>query len=92
MLSASLGLAGDQKKQKLPPIQSDALHGEPPPTGLAAVGWRVAIWWKDDECYYKGRVVSYDPESGTLHGSRPSRCDGNKNICRVIEQILNPKP
>ena len=75
----SLWLAGDQKKQKLPPIQSDALHGEPPPTGLAAVGWRVAIWWKDDACYYKGRVLSYDPESGMVHGSR----DGTQTISRV---------
>ena len=63
-LCASLRMTGTSKKGKPPPLVRDALNGEPAPTGEAAVGWRIGVWWRDDACYYKGGIELYSAESG----------------------------
>lgn len=32
--------------------------------GLAAVGWRLSVWWSDDARFYSGTAQEYNPESG----------------------------
>jgi hypothetical protein len=34
------------------------------PAGAAAVGWRVGIWWRDDQCFYYGRVDAHSADTG----------------------------
>jgi hypothetical protein len=34
------------------------------PKGRAAVGWRVAVYWRDDRTFYEGQIMSYDAPSG----------------------------
>ena len=35
------------------------------PTGAAAVGWTVGIWWPEDLVYYYGQLTEYNAEAGT---------------------------
>ena len=68
-MSANLRGTSDEKKTKPPLILADARNGEPAPSGNLAVGWNVAIWWKDDACFYKGQVQEYNPDSGRIASS-----------------------
>lgn len=45
-------------------IAAGALGAEGVPQGRAALGWRVAVYWRDDRAFYEGVVVQYDPGSG----------------------------
>ena len=40
------------------------MAGDNIPRGKASVGWRVGVYWKDDQKFYYGEVVSFDPSSG----------------------------
>ena len=42
-----------------------------PRFGMDAVQLRIGVWWKDDGCYYFGRVARCVPGGG--HGSRLHR-------------------
>ena len=32
------------------------------PEGLAAVGWRVGVYWRDDQKFYMGEIAAYNEE------------------------------
>ena len=32
------------------------------PHGLAAVGWRIGVYWRDDQKFYMGEVAGYNDE------------------------------
>jgi hypothetical protein len=34
------------------------------PKGRDALGWHVAVYWKDDKQFYTGQVVDYDANAG----------------------------
>ncbi|KAK9827616.1 hypothetical protein WJX81_006673 [Elliptochloris bilobata] len=34
------------------------------PGGDAAIGWRIGVWWRDDQCFYYGCVDAYDAGAG----------------------------
>lgn len=34
------------------------------PSGRNAIGWRVAIYWKDDMVFYDARIIGYDNATG----------------------------
>ena len=34
------------------------------PKGRAAVGWRIAVHWREDAKFYAGEVVSFDTATG----------------------------
>ncbi len=34
------------------------------PQGQAAVGWRVSVYWRGDQTFYDGRIVSYNSSNG----------------------------
>ena len=38
--------------------------GQPVPKGRAAVGWRIAVHWKEDAKFYAGEVTSFDTATG----------------------------
>jgi hypothetical protein len=38
--------------------------GDDVPKGRDAVGWRVAVYWKDDRTFYEGELADYEPSSG----------------------------
>lgn len=37
---------------------------EEPPRGRAAMGWRIAVFWKDDATFYEGKVTGYNCATG----------------------------
>lgn len=37
--------------------------GDDVPKGRDAVGWRVAVYWKDDRTFYEGTLADYEPSS-----------------------------
>ena len=41
-----------------------AASGDGLPRGRAAVGWRIGVYWKDDQKFYYGEVVSFDASTG----------------------------
>ena len=49
-------------KDKKPRKRRGSAHRDP--EGPAAVGWRIAIWWVDDKCFYKAVVIGHSLESG----------------------------
>lgn len=63
-LAASLRVTSTGRKGRPPPIVRDALNGDPAPQGETAIGWRIAVWWRDDACYYKGTIEHYNAEAG----------------------------
>lgn len=36
--------------------------GQPPPRGEGLVGWRIAVYWKEEKQFYQGTVEDYDAE------------------------------
>ena len=34
------------------------------PKGKAAIGWRVAVYWRDDKAFYAAEVVGFDTATG----------------------------
>lgn len=34
------------------------------PQGQVAVGWRVSVYWRGDQTFYDGRIVSYNSSNG----------------------------
>ncbi len=34
------------------------------PKGKAAVGWRVAVYWRDDKAFYPAEIMGYDIATG----------------------------
>ena len=36
--------------------------GRKVPEGLAAVGWRVGVYWTDDQKFYMGEIAAYNDE------------------------------
>ena len=34
------------------------------PKGKAAVGWRVAVYWRDDKAFYPAEIMGYDTATG----------------------------
>ncbi len=34
------------------------------PSGEAAVGWRVGVYWRVDQVFYTGELLSYDAVAG----------------------------
>lgn len=34
------------------------------PKGRDAIGWRIAVYWRDDRTFYEGEVVEYDNGTG----------------------------
>lgn len=37
---------------------------EEPPRGRVAMGWRIAVFWKDDATFYEGKVTGYNCATG----------------------------
>jgi hypothetical protein len=38
--------------------------GDDVPKGRDAVGWRIAVYWKDDRTFYEGELADYEPSAG----------------------------
>jgi hypothetical protein len=38
--------------------------GDEVPKGRDALGWHVAVYWKDDKQFYTGQVVDFDANAG----------------------------
>jgi hypothetical protein len=38
--------------------------GDDVPKGRDAVGWRVAVYWKDDRTFYEGELADYELSTG----------------------------
>jgi hypothetical protein len=38
--------------------------GDDVPKGRDAVGWRVAVYWKDDRTFYEGELADYEASTG----------------------------
>jgi hypothetical protein len=34
------------------------------PKGRDAIGWRIAVYWRDDRTFYEGEIVEYDNGTG----------------------------
>jgi len=34
------------------------------PKGKAAIGWRVAVYWRDDKAFYPAEIMGYDTTTG----------------------------
>ena len=41
-----------------------ACIGEAIPKGKAALGWRIGVYWKDDQKFYNGEVESFETATG----------------------------
>ena len=37
--------------------------GEDMPTGQAAVGWRVGVYWNNDTLFYYGDIIQHEPHT-----------------------------
>ncbi|GMH35087.1 hypothetical protein BSKO_02955 [Bryopsis sp. KO-2023] len=60
------GLAEGEWQSRLKPTPQYkwGLADEDPPRGRAAMGWRVAVFWKDDATFYEGKVTGYNNATG----------------------------
>ena len=38
------------------------ITGRRVPQGLAVVGWRVGVYWREDQKFYLGEIAGYDEE------------------------------
>ena len=65
--------------------------GEAPPTGRAALGWRVGVWWPAESQFFMGEVVGHDAAAG---GHEVAYDDGEEApidlAADVIKWILPP--
>lgn len=34
------------------------------PKGKAAIGWRIAVYWRDDKAFYPAEIMGYDTATG----------------------------
>jgi hypothetical protein len=41
-----------------------SLSGDEVPKGRDAIGWRIAVYWKDDRTFYEGQVYDYEASTG----------------------------
>lgn len=91
-MSANLRAAPQEGKSRPPPpIIQDALGGAAPPQGNAAAGWRIAVWWKDDACFYRGAVQGFDPESGAIATPQPNMVRRRSKLpFPVLDHIKRP--
>ena len=50
------------------PITAPILYfqspGEDIPKGREAIGWRIAVYWKDDRTFYDGEIKDFDNSTG----------------------------
>ena len=53
---------GLTRPPSLPPLATTAA-AEDAPQGEGAVGWRVGVYWPNDQAFYRGEVSGYDAES-----------------------------
>ena len=48
------------------------------PEGSAAVGWRVGVYWRDDQKFYMGEIAAYNEEDDEYEmnydDSKPCSC------------------
>ncbi|WIA16327.1 hypothetical protein OEZ85_013026 [Tetradesmus obliquus] len=44
-------------------LSAGIVTGDEVPKGRDAVGWRVAVYWKDDHTFYEGTLADYEPSS-----------------------------
>lgn len=54
--------------------------GEPVPKGKSAIGWRIGVYWKDDQKFYQGEVESYENATGR----HMVLYDDGEDSCRLI--------
>jgi hypothetical protein len=38
--------------------------GDEVPKARDALGWHIAVYWKDDKQFYPGQVADFDPSNG----------------------------
>lgn len=55
--------------------------GQTVPKGRAAVGWRIAVHWKEDAKFYAGEVTSFDTATGRHEVLYD---DGEASVCIKI--------
>ena len=61
------------------------------PAGAAAVGWRVGIWWRDDQCFYYGRVDALSADTGARARAGGRAARGARG-CRRMPVSMCPGP
>ncbi|WIA36524.1 hypothetical protein OEZ86_007818 [Tetradesmus obliquus] len=44
-------------------LSAGIVTGDDVPKGRDAVGWRMAVYWKDDRTFYEGTLADYEPSS-----------------------------
>eukprot|EP00878_Enallax_costatus_P031057 GHUV01033893.1.p1 GENE.GHUV01033893.1~~GHUV01033893.1.p1 ORF type:complete len:108 (-),score=15.23 GHUV01033893.1:792-1115(-) len=40
------------------------LVGDDVPKGRDAVGWHIAVYWKDDRTFYEGEIIDFENSAG----------------------------
>ena len=63
----------------LPPVRGMPHAGEDVPAGLAAVGWRVGVYWNNDTLFYYGDIIQHEP-----HTNRHGTAAAASQLCCVI--------
>lgn len=57
--------------------------GEEAPKGRDALGWRIAVYWKDDRLFYEGRLNDYEPATGRHKVCVPGLLQGAPGPARL---------
>eukprot|EP00775_Hariotina_reticulata_P003944 gene3944-4198_t len=61
-------------------ISAGRVAGDEVPKGRDAIGWRIAVYWKDDRMFYEGEVCDYEASTGR---HKVSYSDGEEEWLRL---------